>query len=283
LTFDTPIIFAVFVFLLENSFQYVKLRYNIVEVLKRGEIFVVNIAICDDESNITNQLYEVIKQYQMEKMEEINCDIYHNGEGLLMVEKEYDIIFLDIYMTGIDGIETAKRLRKKDKTVEIIYLTSYSGLTKEALSVHAFEYLEKPIQKEDIYKQLDEVIMKILCKKVNDENRHHIIEFNGGRTKIRLSVDEIYYFEREDRRIKVTTQKGNFILYESIASIEDKLHPFDFVLPHQSFVINLNYIKNYFKGQIIMMNNDIIPIAQKRASDFKQCMRMFLQKKLESD
>lgn len=241
----------------------------------------VYIAICDDESNITNQLYELIKQYQREKAEEIHCDVYHNGEGLLLVEKEYDIIFLDIYMSGIDGIETAKRLRKKDKTVEIIYLSSYSGLTKEALSVHAFEYLEKPINKTDIYKQLDEVIERIFCKRVNDENKHHIIEFNGGKTKMRLSIDEIYYFEREDRRIKVITKKGNFVLYETIASIEDKLKQFDFVLPHQSFVININYIKDYFKGQIIMMNDDIIPIAQKRASEFKRCMRMFLQKKLE--
>lgn len=242
----------------------------------------VYIAICDDESSITNQLLEIIKQYQIDKREEIHCDVYHCGEGLLMVEKEYDIIFLDIYMTGIDGIETAKNLRKKDKTVEIIYLTSYSGLTKEALSVHAFEYLEKPVNKEEIYKQLDDVIARIYCKKVNDENRHHIIEFNGGKTKIKLSVDEIYFFEREDRRIKVITQKGNFILYETIASIEDKLRQYDFVLPHQSFVININFIKDYFKDQIIMMNNDIIPIAQKRASEFKRCMRLFLQKKLES-
>ncbi|WFR59863.1 LytTR family DNA-binding domain-containing protein [Anaerocolumna sp. AGMB13025] len=241
----------------------------------------INIAVCDDDIMVTDEMQEIITQYNKERDEEISCDIFHNGESLMSEEKEYDIIFLDIVMAGIDGIETAKKLRKKDKTVEIIYLSSYSGLTKEALSVHAFEYLEKPVDREQIYKQLDEALEKILRKKLNEEYKYHIVSFNAGKNSVRLPIDDIYYFERVDRKLKAVTKKGNFMLYETIASIEEKLHQYDFVTPHQSFVVNINNMKDYLKDEIIMLNCDIIPVAQKRASEVKRTMREFLQKKLE--
>ncbi|BCJ95460.1 DNA-binding response regulator [Anaerocolumna cellulosilytica] len=243
----------------------------------------INIAICDDEHVITEQMQEIIMNYQKVRQEDFQLTIYHSGEKLLTARESYDIIFLDIYMAGIDGIETAKRLRRNDKTVEIIYLTSYAGLTREALSVHAFEYLEKPIKREVIIKQLDEVLERILHKKLIEDSKTKTIDFNAGKNSIRLFVDDIYYFERVDRKIKAVTKKGNFILYETIASLEEKLHTFDFVTPHQSFVVNINNMKDYVKDEIVMMNYDIIPVAQKRASDFKRIMREFLQKQLENN
>lgn len=243
----------------------------------------INIAICDDDIKMTDEMQEIITQYKMDRNEEICCDIFYNGKSLMSEEKEYDIIFLDIVMEEMDGIETAKRLRKRDKTVEIIYLTGYPGLTREALSVHAFEYLEKPVTKEQIYYQLDEALEKVLRKKLNEEYKYHIVAFNAGKNSIRLPIDDIYYFERVDRKLKAVTKKGNFMLYETIASIEEKLHQYDFVTPHQSFVVNINNMKDYVKDEIIMLNDDVIPVAQKRVSEVKRIMREFLQKQLENN
>lgn len=242
----------------------------------------ISIAICDDDNNITKKLKEIIKEYCNVKSLECTFKIFHSGEALLISETTYDILFLDIYMDGLNGIETAKHLRQKDKSVEIIFLTSFSGLAREALSVHAFEYLEKPIQKEIIFHQMDEVLSKLSYKKGMEENRTKIITFYGGRNDIGICVNDIFYFERTDRKIKAVTKKGNFILYETIASLEEKLQEFDFVTPHQSFVVNIDNIKDYIKDQIIMINHDIIPVAQKRSSELKRCMREFLQNKLEN-
>lgn len=242
----------------------------------------INIAVCDDDIKITYQMQEIITQYKKEKKEDIVCDIFNNGESLLEKEKEYDILFLDIKMDKLDGFETAKRLRKRNKTVEIIYITSYGGLTREALAVHAFDYIEKPLTKEQIFFQLDEVLEKILRKKFIDKYKYHIVALNAGKNSIRLPVDNIYYFERVDRKLKVVTKKGNFMLYETIASIEEKLQEYDFLTPHQSFVVNLNNMEDYFRDEITMVNGDKIPIAQKRASEVKKIMREFLQRKLES-
>jgi DNA-binding LytR/AlgR family response regulator len=241
---------------------------------------VISIAICDDEMCIREQLKNIISVYEIEKTENIYCDVYDDGESLLQADPKYDIIFLDVYMPGLNGIETAKKLRKEDKIVEIIYLTSYSGHTKEALSVHAFEYLEKPIKKAEIYHQLDEVISRILHRRDNEGSRHVIMEFNAGKSQLRIALEDIYYFEREDRKIKVVTKKGNFTLYDTIASIETRVNSYDFILSHQSFIINISNVKDYIKDEIVMMNNDVIPLAQKRAAEFKQAMRTFLIKQV---
>jgi two-component system, LytTR family, response regulator len=203
----------------------------------------ITIAVCDDDVKFTDSMQEIITQYKIEKKENIVCDVFYSGESLLEEKKEYDILFLDIKMDKLDGFETAKRLRKRNKTMEIIYLTSYGGLTREALAVHAFDYLEKPVSKEQIFNQLDEVLEKIMRKKLKDDYKYHIIAFNAGKNSIRLPIEDIYYFERVDRKIKAVTKKGNFMLYETIASVEEKLHQYDFVTPHQSFVINLNNLK----------------------------------------
>lgn len=240
----------------------------------------IRIAICDDDYQITEQLKNIISVYEVEKSEDFYCDTYNSGESLLKAEQKYDIIFLDVYMNGLNGFDTAKEVRKEDKIVEIIYLTSYSGYTREALSVHAFEYLEKPIKKSEIYHQLDEVIAKILHRRENEDNRHIIMEFNAGKSQLRLALEDIYYFEREDRKIKVVTKKGNFTLYDTISSIEKRVKPHDFILSHQSFIVNINHMRDYVKDEIFMMNNDVIPLAQKRAAEFKQVMRNFLEKKV---
>lgn len=243
----------------------------------------INIAICDDDRGITEQVKNIVSVYEVEKTENFFCDVFFDGNSLIMAEQKYDIIFLDVYMPGINGIETAKKIRKEDKIVEIIFLTSFSGHTREALSVHAFEYLVKPINKADIYRQLDEVISRILHRRENQDSRHVIMEFNAGRNQLKLALEDIYYFEREDRKIKVVTKKGNYTLYETLSSIDKRVNPYDFILSHQSFIININHIKDYIKDEIVMMNNDIIPLAQKRAAEFKQAMRTFLQKKISQN
>ena len=115
----------------------------------------INIAICDDEINIINKTKKLIQDYDKE---DIDIYVYESGEELINSDKEFHIIFLDIDMKGLDGIETAKKLRKYDKKVKIIYVTNYTDYTYSAFSVHAFGYLVKPLNKKELYNQLDEAL-----------------------------------------------------------------------------------------------------------------------------
>ncbi|SHO50311.1 LytR/AlgR family response regulator transcription factor [Anaerocolumna xylanovorans] len=243
----------------------------------------IRIALCDDELDELHLLESVIKQYEGERNLSFRISSFRNGEELTKDWENFDIVFLDIKMGGMDGMEAAKNIRKKDKQVEIIFTTSHIGLTKEALSVHAFEYLEKPVNKDTIYLQLDEVLEKISQNKQVYAKRKETVEINTGKTTIRFAVDDIYYFERSDRKIKAVTKRGNYIVMETISSLEQKLKDYDFVMPHQSFVVNINHMQDYYKDEILMTNNDKVPVAQKRSSEFKRVMRDFLQKQMEKN
>lgn len=106
------------------------------------------------------------------------------------------IVFLDIDMKGIDGIETARRIRIHDRKVKIVYVTSYKEYAGKAFSVHAFGYLLKPVKQEKMRKQIEDALLW------QEEEAPEVkqVEFTAVEGLVRLPVDTIYYFEYQNRR-----------------------------------------------------------------------------------
>ena len=101
----------------------------------------MRIAICDDEKNIRELIAnKVAKQYP-----DAEIIFFQSGEELLLVDESIDILFLDIQMSGIDGMETARELRKKDKSVILVFVTAVEEYVFQAFDVGAFNYIVKPI------------------------------------------------------------------------------------------------------------------------------------------
>lgn len=121
----------------------------------------MRIAICDDDKVMCDEICKKINQY--------NCnyyiDLFRGGMDLLNIDKIYDIVFLDIEMSGIDGMETASLLRQKNNNEHIIFLTSHSEFMQEAFKVKAFRYLNKPIKQEELIEALNAAEKEIISKK----------------------------------------------------------------------------------------------------------------------
>lgn len=116
----------------------------------------MRIAVCDDDETAVSFLRELIESYPKQGF----CvDGYSSGEELLGAGCIYDMIFLDIDMKGIDGIETARRIRAHDRKVKIVYVTSYKEYAGRAFSVHAFGYLLKPVKQEKVWKQVEDAML----------------------------------------------------------------------------------------------------------------------------
>ena len=109
--------------------------------------------VCDDQKLVSEKIKEMILHGDENRYE---VEVFSDGRALLNSGKTFDILFLDIDMPGLDGIETAKALRKSDKKVKIIYITNYGGFAGYAFGVHAFGYLLKPVKEPDIKRQLKE-------------------------------------------------------------------------------------------------------------------------------
>ena len=102
----------------------------------------LKVAVCDDEKIICNE----IKKRLLEIRPEFEVLLFSSGDELIKSDKNFDLIFLDIEMPQLDGMETAQILRKNHKNEYIIFLTSHSELMAEAFKVKAFRFLEKPIE-----------------------------------------------------------------------------------------------------------------------------------------
>jgi len=246
-------------------------RYN---ENKHGEweILMIKIAICDDDLIILNHTKEKIENY---KIKDLQIYSYKSGEELLESEEKFDIIFLDIDMGGINGIETAKKIRIYDKKVKIIYVTNYTDYTSSAFSVHAFGYLVKPIKEKDLHEQLDEALSYI------KEEEEFLIGFMTEGGLVRIDVKKIYYFEYASRKILLRTSKKTHIIKDKISAISDKMKSFGFEMPHKSFVVNLYNVKSIKGYDIYMMDESVIPLSQKKSSEFRNALNIYLSNHIE--
>ena len=113
----------------------------------------LRVAICDDEKEMRETICGFLRKHS--SVEAVAC--FDCGEAFLQKRGHFDLVFLDIDMDDIDGIETGRRIRKWDKQIYIVYVTHLPDYQKYAMGVHAFGYLEKPVNKSDIEAALQEV------------------------------------------------------------------------------------------------------------------------------
>ena len=111
------------------------------------------IAVCDDDKNIREQVRKMILEWKSQ----VEVRVFSSGRELMENYQPYDAVFLDIDMQGMNGIETGKAIRSVDTDVKIVYLTAYRDYVAGAFGVHAFQYLLKPVNRQEIINVLEEI------------------------------------------------------------------------------------------------------------------------------
>ena len=227
----------------------------------------MKVAICDDEQAVINDVAACVRNYKKEIFE---IQTFQSGESLVASAEAFDIIILDIDMGGMNGIETAKSIRAKDKKVKIIYLTSYTDYTIFAFAVHAFAYLMKPVSESELHKQFDEAI----AYRFNLEESK--IEFQTMQGILRIRLSEILYFEYQNRLVSTVTTTEPFLLKKKITDILHEMEEYHFTMPHKSFVVNLYHVKAIRGNDILLSNDQRIPLSQKKAAQFRKQLNCYL-------
>lgn len=218
------------------------------------------IAICDDEPAVRKQMEAYFKE-----LESVFCISYfESGETLLESDVLYDVIFLDIDMKGISGIDTARKIRVRDKKAKIIYVTAYEDFREYAFGVHAFGYLVKPVEKEKILEILQEAF-----DYEQEEQRGPRIRLHTDAGYQEFYMQDICYFEYRDRKIRIVTQNGEAWMRGSISKMAESFQNMGFAVPHKSFVVNLRHIKDIKGCDLLMTTGEIVPLSQKKAADFR--------------
>lgn len=230
----------------------------------------INIAICDDDLNNANEIKGLI--CDKISMNDCSISIYIDGEKFLSSDFcEFDMVFLDIEMGKISGIDIATQIRDKNENVIIFFVTSHFRYISEALKSMPFQYILKPLneKKELFYQEFERGIKRL--KKIRNTLT---ISMLGGEEILR--VDTLVYIESLNRSIIIHTDNKEVEILGRLNEWVKKLTPFGFVQCHKSFIVNLNRIEKIKHNKIVMENKKIIPIGRKYLQSFKETRNKFM-------
>lgn len=241
-----------------------------------------SIAICDDDKNDTLKMVALIKNYMNTRLIPYALDTFQSGEELLGIHEIFDLIFLDIGLSGMNGILVGKKIREENRNVKVIYTTSYKQFCKQAVNhVHAFAYLVKPVTRDKAERQLDEILQYIQEEHERSETvRFEIMEITEEgevETRIRdFEVKDIYYFEYFDRKIKIRMENKEYFFKDQMKDLAEKMMAHHFEICHQCFLVNLRQVKRIKGYEVCLNNNEIIPVSQKRSASFRKKLNQFI-------
>jgi len=224
------------------------------------------IGICDDDQYFLNYIENKIREIlETENITAEICKLISGTELLKAYEKEgkpFDIIFLDIDMPKIDGIETAEIIREKDEETILIFLTSMEDEVYKTFKYNTFRF----IRKSHIDIELEEALKSSL-EKLKDER--HIFKTTYG--DLALNISDILYFEFINRVVYIKTFDNKYeTVIKRFKDIESLFENKGFVLIHRSCMINSNYIKNVGNLQITMDNGEKLPVSRYRMEEVKK-------------
>lgn len=228
----------------------------------------IKVAFCDDDMSVLGELKGLLDRYCAKRNQEIEYAAFYSSLELLAeIEKgvRYDILFLDIILSNENGICIAKEIRQYDSVVKIIFLTSSSEFAVQSYAVDAYFYQMKPIREEDFFRLMDSALSE--CQK---ERQHSLIlRCKSGITRIDLG--RLEYCEVIGRTLLFNMEDGKVL--EGTGSMDklcEQMSQYEnFVRPHRSFLINMEYIQKISYKAITMENMAEIPIPHGKCCEIK--------------
>jgi len=235
-------------------------------LLKR--VFNMRIAVCDDEQSFRIIVKNAVYGYSNEHRLDIAIDEFACGEDLLKVALKYDIIFMDYKMDGIDGLETARILRKENINCIIIFFTSYPHFVYESFEVSTFRFFEKPLDNDKLYKALDDYF------ELFGNNSPLLLKEDRG--VICIHMNDIVYLEADNKKCFIhIAGKKPLHCAKTMAVVASKIPNNIFYRVSKAFIVNFNYISGYNNEYIFFKNGERVHVSRKYLTPFKDAYRSF--------
>ena len=226
----------------------------------------LNIAICDDEPDFINHLNEDLTAWAAEHSLPIQLSSFTNGDSLILAHARanFDLIFLDIVMPLLNGMEAAKELRLTDSNVPIIFLTSSPEFAIDSYEVRAFWYLIKPVSREQLFHVLDTWLGK-------NPIRRNVFPARTAAGYQNIYLRDVEFLEAQNKTVSVFFLNGTF------SEIKEPFHKCEeiftlekgFFKCHRSYIISLSNVEKFSKKEIITKSGRILPISRDVYNDFK--------------
>ena len=236
---------------------------------------VLKIAICDDLQTDRALLRTNISVFLDSKGIITEFDEYSCGEDLLNSDNErYHLIFIDVFMDGLNGVDTAKKMVQNNNSSKIVFCTTSPDFAVDSYEVYAFNYLLKPVSRE----RLNTVLERF----VSTFNMVQSIEVNVGRNTEKIAVTDIIWVESARKKCVFHTRHGEIEVIAKFSDIFDSLAEYDFIKPIRYAIVSLKEISNIrnditlSNGEVISVSRDMRDLVKKTFADYN--WRVMLQR-----
>lgn len=233
----------------------------------------MKIAVCDDSKEICMEVAELIR----ERDRRAEISVFLNGESLISSGEAFDIVFLDVAMKALSGIDTAKKLRsleaeKNEKKSIIVFITAFREYMEQAFDVNAFNYITKPISKDKFFRVLTAAAKEALSSL---GGKYIMVKCQGVQRKIFLH--DIHYIESSNKKVIIYTRNEKLETYGKLGEYEELLKE-SFFRCHRCYLVNLESITAYDFEEIQIIGGGKLPLSKQKYSDFVKAYLRYAKK-----
>lgn len=231
----------------------------------------MNIAVCEDTQADREALCAYIRDYCSEHAYKCKISVYETGEPLLEAFSPgaFNLLFLDIFMPGISGVEVAQKIRETDPDCLLVFITTSADFAMDGFLVQASGYVVKPISRAKMAGVMH------ACRYEFEKNSRAIeIPQSGG--NVLVSVADLLYVEVFGKKSVFHMKRGNITSRMPLETVESLLGGVPFLRCHRSYIINMNHVDDAREDDFLMNNGDAVPIRINGKNAVKMAMASYI-------
>ncbi|MFA6829322.1 MAG: LytTR family DNA-binding domain-containing protein [Bacilli bacterium] len=229
-----------------------------------------NIAKVEDDEKDKIKLSLFLQKYKEEKGIEINVSVFSDAETFLTEYRaSFNLVFLDIELPKKNGMDAAKELRKKDKLVQIVFVTNMTQFAIKGYEVNAIDYILKPIEYFSFAMKVERALN---CVDFNNDSKITISKYGGIE---RISILNLLYVEVTGHYLTYHTDCGDVIARGKISALEDELKSKNFCRCNNSYLVNLRFV-NSVHGYNVRVGNVSLKMSRTKQKEFMNTLAVFL-------
>jgi len=230
----------------------------------------IRIAIVEDEPTERDRIKVYLEEIAQEDQTQFDIEQYSSGMAFVMSGmKDYDLVLMDIDMPNLNGIETAKALRKVDQSATLIFVTNMAQYAISGYEVNAVDFILKPVNRYSFAIKIKRAISRTAKKNDN------AIQIKMDGTIFLVHMYQIMYLEVDGHYVIFHTTQGDYKEYTTLKLAQKRINSSHFVQCNQSFLINMKYIESVSR-ESVTVGGTIIYISRKMKTEFMNAVLDFL-------
>jgi len=232
----------------------------------------VNIAICDDDKTIVKEVETLIRRNLDENIFEYDIYTFTSGKELLKTNIQFDIVYIDIEMPETNGLEVSRQILSQYPNTTVLIITSYPHHLDDAMEIKVYRYISKPFDEERFKKNL-------MCAYKHYLSRNKPIKIKSNDELSKINSSDIIYLSIENEKVYVHTYNDDIRTTENFNYWLKELDGLTFFQVHQSFIVNLGYVKKAIKGNALLICNDKsfnVPVSTRKYTSFKKALHKYI-------